>query len=181
MTPQFHPHRSPAAAALRRRAAGFTMVELIVTMIVVGVLAVSVLPRFDGLGVFDAAGYADQTQALFRYAQRTAIAQRRWVAVDAGGSPPSLCSQTDMPGCAANCAGGSNVSPLALPGGAPRTPRPSTTVAPPGGLLLCFDAVGRPIAAGGTAPMSAAVTLSISDGGTLVRTITVEPETGHVH
>lgn len=157
------------------------MIELVVTIIVVGVLAVSVLPRFDGLGVFDATGYADQTQALFRYAQKTAIAQRRWVAVDAGGNPPTLCSQTDMPGCAAGCAGGSNVSPLALPGGAARQPRASTTVAPPGGLLLCFDAVGRPIAAGATLPATVAAALAISDAGTLIRTITIEPETGYVH
>ena len=175
------PRRFHPVAAPRRPGAGFTMIELIVTLIVVGVLAVSVLPRFDGLGVFDAAGYADQTQALLRYAQKTAIAQRRWVAVQVGVDPPTLCSQTTLPACAANCAGGANVSPLTLPGGAPGRRRPSTAVTPTDGLLLCFDAVGRPIAAGGAAPMSTAATLAISDSGTLVRTLTVEPETGHVH
>lgn len=157
------------------------MVELVVTMIVVGVLAISVLPRFDGLGVFDAAGYADQTRALFRYAQKSAIAQRRWVAVDVAADPPTICSQTDMPGCASNCAGGSNVSVIALPGGAARQARPTTSVAPAGGLLICFDAVGRPIAAGSALPMTTTVTLTVRDAGVAVNTITIEAETGHVH
>jgi MSHA pilin protein MshC len=180
--------KSPLPGAVLRRvgniavgaqSVGFTLVELIVTMIIIGILAVSVLPRFDSLGSFDAAGFADQTRSLLRYAQKSAIAQRRWVAVDLAASPPSLCSQTALPSCAANCAGGTNVMALPLPGGSPQPPRASTTLG--GGSVFCFDALGRPIANGAAAPMAAAATLSIFDAGAVFRTIVIEPETGHVH
>lgn len=157
------------------RPRGFTLVELVVTMIIVGIMAVVVLPRFDAFSSFDAAGYADQTASLLRYAQKTAIAQRRWVAVDVGG--PSLCSQTysTFPTCAASCTGGTNVP---LPGGSARAPAASTTVG--GGTVYCFDAVGRPFAGGANAPLAAAATLTVLDTGSVLRTISIEAETGYV-
>lgn len=167
------------------RQSGFTLVELIATMIIVAVLAYNVLPRFDVVGSFDAAGFTDQTKSLFRFGQRSAIAQRRWVAVDVGANPPTICSQTYVefpvavfPTCAANCAGGSNVTPIGLPGGQARAPMASTTLA--GASVMCFDAEGRPFANGAVVPLGVAATLSISDAGTLFRTITIEAETGYV-
>lgn len=155
------------------------MIELVVTMIIVGILAVTILPRFDSLGSFDAAGFADQTKSLLQYAQKSAITQRRWVAVDLAADPPSLCSQTAFPSCKASCSGGTNVAALPLPGGAPRPPRASTTLV--GGSVFCFDARGRPFVGDAALPMTTAATLSIHDAGVVVRSITIEPETGHVH
>jgi MSHA pilin protein MshC len=66
---------------LQRSVAGFTMVELMVTMIIVGILAVAVVPRFEALGAFDATGFRNQTIATLRFAQKTALAQRRAVCV----------------------------------------------------------------------------------------------------
>lgn len=68
-------------ASLLRSAAGFTMVELLVTMVIVGILAVAVVPRFEALGAFDATGFRNQTIATLRFAQKTALAQRRAVCV----------------------------------------------------------------------------------------------------
>lgn len=157
---------------------GFTLIELIVVMIIIGVLAVSVLPRFDAIGAMDAAGYADQTASILRFGQKAAIAQRRWVAVNLG-NPPSLCSQTDMPGCVANCTTGANRKLLPLPGGNPRPPQSSTTLE--GVTVLCFDAVGRPFAGDPALPLTTPATLTIKDAGTDFRSITVEDETGYVH
>lgn len=183
MTPRKPDPLPPADASSRRSAAGFTMVELVVTMVVVGILAVTVLPRFGGLGAFDAAGYADQTQELLRYAQKSAIAQRRWVAVDLAADPPSLCSQTSLPGagCAANCVGGGNASPIALPGGTVGRPKSSTTFGAGSSTLLCFDALGRPIAAGASVPGALSLGLTVNDAGAPFRSITIEHETGYVH
>lgn len=161
------------------RQRGFTMIELVVTMIIVGILALTVLPRFDALGGFDAAGYADQTKSLIRYAQKTAIAQRRWVAIDVGASLPTICSMTYSvyPTCSATCSGGTSV---ALPGGAPSVPQASTTFDSGSSTVLCFDAVGRPFANGASTALAVAATLTIKDGNDPFRTITVEAETGYV-
>lgn len=158
------------------------MIELVVTMIIIGILAVSILPRFDSLGAFDAAGFTNQTGSLLRYAQKSAIAQRRWVAVNVAANPPTICSQIGFPTCAAECAGGTGVAPIARPGGASTAqPQASTTFKAGSSTVLCFDAVGRPIAAGATLPLATAATLTIKDGATDFRTIIVESETGYVH
>lgn len=160
------------------RARGFTMVELVVTLVILGIMAATALPRMSGLGAFDATGYADQTRALLRYGQKAAIAQRRWVAVNVGANPPTLCSQTysTYPTCASTCTGGTTI---ALPGGSIRAPQSSTTLT--GSTVVCFDAVGRPFVSGANTALAAATTLSVNDSGSLARTITVEAQTGYVH
>ena len=83
---------------LRQRCpSGFTMIELITVMLVVGVLAVVVLPRFADRGDFQARGFQDETRALLRYAQKSAIAQRRNVCVALGGTGVSLTIDSNTP------------------------------------------------------------------------------------
>lgn len=80
------------------------MVELIITMMIVGILAVSVVPRLENLSAFDAIGFHDQTVATLRFAQKTALAQRRAVCVttsDTGVSLKIAAAATDNDACAA--------------------------------------------------------------------------------
>ncbi|MDZ4073272.1 MAG: GspH/FimT family protein [Hylemonella sp.] len=84
---------------LRARSHGFTLIELIMVLMLLGVLAVVLVPRINPQD-FGARGFYDETLALLRYAQKTAIAQRRTVcvALNAGGvaltidqnTPPDL-------------------------------------------------------------------------------------------
>lgn len=79
------------------RHAGFTMIELITVMIVVGILAVIALPRFADSSDFQARGFQDETRALLRYAQKSAIAQRRNVCVTLAGGGVSLTIDNSTP------------------------------------------------------------------------------------
>jgi MSHA pilin protein MshC len=69
--------RSPKSGRLpgtgRVRAAGFTLVELIVIIILLGVLSAYIAPRFS-LGGLQQAGYTQQALAALRYAQKAAVA-----------------------------------------------------------------------------------------------------------
>ena len=164
-------------ATARPCAGGFTLIELVVVLILVGILAMAVAPRFSQLDGFDAAGYSDQLRSILRYGQKAAVAQRRNVGVTYSASAASLCSYTGSVtgGCAANCAGGTNVSTLALPGGKFRSARSASVTAG----TLCFDATGKPYDSGGA--LGSTRNIGIVDGGATVASIRIAAETGYVH
>ncbi len=83
----------PLMSCRSQQQAGFTLVELVVMIIIIGVLAVAAMPRFFDRTDFDARGFFDATMSTLRYAQKTAVAQRRTVCVTfsaAGAVPASV-------------------------------------------------------------------------------------------
>lgn len=77
-------------------ARGFTMIELIMVLVLVGLLAVFAASQLDTKD-FESQGFHDETLALLRYAQKTAIAQRRTVCVALNAGGVGLTIDTNVP------------------------------------------------------------------------------------
>ena len=65
----------------RPATAGFTTVELIVTIAIAGILAAIAVARFVEPGGFSSRGFYDRAMSVVRQAQKVAIAQRRTIVV----------------------------------------------------------------------------------------------------
>ena len=94
---------------------GFTLVELVVTMVLVGILAIAVIPRFADQSGFDARGFRDGMLSVLRYAQKSAVAQRRQVCVTFGAGSVTLRIASDWGGsCDTDLAGPEGTTPYSI-------------------------------------------------------------------
>jgi prepilin-type N-terminal cleavage/methylation domain-containing protein len=89
---------------------GFTMVELIIVMILVGILAAYAVPKFAAMGSLSNDAWRDQVKAALRYAQKAAVSHRRLVCVDLSASTVAIQIASAHGATACN-------TPLGGPGG----------------------------------------------------------------
>jgi MSHA pilin protein MshC len=84
--------------AFRKSQHGFTLVELITIIVILGIISVVALPRFADNDAFRNRATADQVAAAIRYAQKVAIASHSTVTVNISNGAPVNCGTAVVAG-----------------------------------------------------------------------------------
>lgn len=144
---------------MKRHALGFTLAELVTVIVIAAILAAIAIPQFNPRGI-DAAWFHEQVRSGVRYAQRTAVAQRRCVFVSVTATKLSL-----LYGDATCAITASPVTDLAT--------NQAFELTAPSGVTL--GAAPTPFSFNGLGQPSSAASVNV-DG----KTVTVNAETGYV-
>lgn len=146
---------------------GFTQVELIAAIIILGILAAVAIPRFANRTTFDARGFYDGSLAALHYAQKSAVAQRRQVCVTFTAVTLTLTVDAAFSagGCALNLTGPDGTAPY-------------TVAVPAGAAGVAFNPVPANFVFFPSGAASVAQAVSVS--GMAGRVITVDAVTGNV-
>jgi MSHA pilin protein MshC len=150
----------------KRKCNGYTLVELVVVMSIVSIMAAIVVPRFASSDVFETRGDAGLLSHTLRYAQKTAIAQRRVVYVVYNATvPPSvnLCFSSD---CSQTVVSPENNNPYSFV---------FSRQVQVNAASFAFDSLGRPIP-----NLNTAVVLTNSKNNTQSVTVNIEADTGYI-
>ena len=148
---------------------GFTLVELVLVIVLVGIISAVAIPRFFDNTTFQERGFFDAALAAVRYAHKLSVASGCHTAVTVGASGLSLLR-------AATCSGTTFTQNVNRPSSSA-----SYTETAPGGVAVgsaafYFDGVGRPYDSATSTLLAAALDISIGS-----RTLRIEPESGYAH
>jgi MSHA pilin protein MshC len=153
---------------------GFTLIELVMVLVLIGIVAAFVAPRLGNIAATNAGAFTDKLRSDIRYAQNLAMTrnQRHRVYFNAAPAPNPGYAVTDGAGAVAqDPAGGGNLSVILNAGD-----YAGITLASPMAYIE-FDSLGKPYDPLGnlTAAITVLTVFPSSD------TVTISPQTGAVN
>lgn len=160
---------NPATA--RRQSRGFTIVELVTTIVILGIVAAIASPRFFSTSSFETAGFAAEVRSGLRHAQATAMASGCDIRAQLSSSGFVLQRWSGGAGC--NDRTGTLQTLKRADGGDYLSQPPSGITV--GAAALYFDSMGRPRDANSGALLSTALSITVGTD-----TVVVYPDTGLV-
>jgi MSHA pilin protein MshC len=155
---------------------GFTLIELVMVLVLIGILAAFVAPKLGNVTSTKAGSFTDKLRADMRYAQDLAMTRNQRYRVYFNTAPASAQGYVvvnDANGngtwgeageIASDPAGGGNLSVILNAG-----QYAGITVSTPAGGFIEFNSLGVP---------TAAATLTVTPGG---QTVTITAQTGTVN
>jgi MSHA pilin protein MshC len=156
---------------------GFTLIELVMILVLVGILAVFIAPRLPNITASNAISFSDKLRADIRYAQNLSMTRnaRYRVYFNSGPAPnPGYAVTDSTPAIVQDPAGGGNLSVTLNIGNYAGI---TGIAVVPLYTFIEFDSLGRPYDNAGN-PLVAGVNLTISPGAAIV---SISPQTGAVN
>ena len=155
---------------------GFTLVEVVIVITIVGVLAKVSTSLFFSLSTYNNQYYQDTVKNTIRYARKLAIGTGQLIYVSVTSSSITLQVMTPGGSCGVGRTFSNIMDPISNTSGYVRTAPGTTTLTYSADFPIYFNNVGQALKASNCAISSGLVTIGVTG----LPTMTLYPQTGFI-